>query len=78
MSERDGDKSDKFTGSNNYLKISDPLLNKMNRLEAFYLSELQIELTRCESVYMAATTVGSSPFLRVLKLSVLEEIIKDN
>lgn len=56
------------------LQIPDHLLNKMNPLELFHLSELQLELEQCETEFMAAKAVGSSKFLKVIKAANLLEL----
>lgn len=68
----------KSSGGNNYIKITDQFLQKLNALESLYLSELQIELGKCDSVYMAASAVGSSLFLKVLKANKLLDLIQNN
>jgi hypothetical protein len=59
-------------------RVSDGLLHKLNPMELFRLSELQLLLDQCRSEFAVAYTVGNSDFFKKLSDNRKKELRVEN
>lgn len=59
-------------------KVSDTLLHKLNPMELYRLSELQLLLEQCRSEFAVAFTVGNSEFFKKLSDNRKKELRVEN